>query len=77
MGYNGIRPSYDGRAENDGRGIGAPEGEGGGGRGFGGLGGGPGGTCTCANCSHAVEHQQGEPCSILVCPNCGVLMARR
>jgi hypothetical protein len=66
-----------------GRGSGGGQGGGygpGGGRGQGRRGGpkagGPGGYCVCPKCSHRVEHQAGQPCYELKCPQCGTQMIR-
>jgi len=52
-------------------------GGGGGGRMGGQYAAGPGGNCACPKCGHSEPHQQGQPCSQRVCPQCGTQMARQ
>ena len=35
-----------------------------------------GGYCVCAKCGAKVQHQQGEKCTTLKCPECGKTMIR-
>lgn len=37
---------------------------------------GPGGQCVCPKCEHTVDHQAGQPCYELECPECGTKMTR-
>lgn len=34
------------------------------------------GYCICPSCGCKVEHQQGTPCSSIICPSCGQMMRR-
>ncbi|MGI6412314.1 MAG: hypothetical protein ACOXZ5_01355 [Syntrophomonadaceae bacterium] len=43
---------------------------------MGGSGMGLGGLCQCPNCGTRVQHQRGEPCKALRCPQCGSMMVR-
>ena len=38
--------------------------------------GGPGGECVCPECKRKIPHETGEPCSGLVCSECGTAMVR-
>jgi divalent metal cation (Fe/Co/Zn/Cd) transporter len=38
---------------------------------------GPNGYCVCSKCGYKVEHQKGNPCTNLFCPNCQNKLERR
>lgn len=79
---DGTGPTGQGPGTGRGLGRGAGAGSGGGmGRGagqgrMGGQGAGIGGNCVCPSCGEKAQHQQGVPCSQIVCPKCGTAMIR-
>ena len=38
---------------------------------------GPGGKCVCASCGYELEHEAGQPCYEIQCPECGAKMTRK
>ena len=61
------------------RGQGGRGGNRGQGRGIGGgnnPGSGPTGNCVCPKCGYKVEHQVGQRCMDLTCPNCNIRLIR-
>lgn len=48
----------------------------GGGRGRGNMSAGSGEYCVCPKCGEKIPHQQGTPCSSVLCPKCGMNMVR-